>query len=80
MTELACKFNALYITLMALLPKGGTPVSVAELVRATGAAQTHVIGVLMGPYMEGRIGFCVKTDSYFATPKTNDLPTPRKPI
>lgn len=78
MNELDAQFNALYIALMALLPKSGTPRSVAELVRATGAAQTNIVGVLMGPYMEGRIGFCIKTDSYFATPASNDLPTQRK--
>ena len=78
MTELDAKFNALYVSLMALLPKDGTPLTVAELVQATGAAQTNVIGLLMGPYMEGRIGFCVKTDTYFATPKHNDSLTQRK--
>lgn len=78
MTELDAKFNALYVSLIALLPKDGTPLTVAELVQATGAAQTNVIGVLMGPYMEGRIGFCVKTDSYFATTDANHLPTKRK--
>ena len=78
MTELDAKFNDLYVSLMALLPEDGTPMTVAELVRATGAAQTNVIGVLMGPYMEGRIGFCVKTDTYFATRKHNDSSTQRK--
>lgn len=81
MTELDAKFNVLYVTLMALLPKDGTPLSVAELVQATGAAQTHVIGVLMGPYMAGALGFDIHTDSYFATPQkqlANDSSTPRK--
>ena len=64
MTELDAKFNVLYVTLIALLPEDGTPMTVAALAQATGALQSNVVGVLMGPYMAGHINFDIKTDSY----------------
>ncbi len=72
------EFNGMQISLMALLPKDGTPVTVAKLAHATAAEEDAVIHALIDPFMEGDVIFDVRADAFSARRSGNDLPTERK--
>jgi hypothetical protein len=72
------EFNGLQITLLALLPKDGEPVSVTTLAQATAAEPGAVIDALLDPFMSGDVIFDVLADAYSARRSGNDLPTERK--
>lgn len=56
----------LRITLLALLPKDGTPMKVADLARMSGSSSRQVTDALFGDYLDGQIGFDIRTDSFSA--------------
>lgn len=58
--------DQLLVTLLALLPKDGTPVTVAALAKAAGISQPAVTNTLFAPWFAGRLGYDLRTDSYFA--------------
>lgn len=74
------ELNGLQITLLALLPKDGTPMTVAKLAAATAADEGDVISALIDPFMVGDVIFDVRADAYSARRGGNDLPTERKSI
>lgn len=59
----------LRIVLLALLPKDGTPRTVAELAAATASANQHVTDALFDDYLAGRIGFDVCADTFCLCPQ-----------
>lgn len=75
MNRLPSSFDGLQITLLALLPKDGTPMTVHQLAKATGAKEFEVTNALFGPYMAHEVNFDVRADAYSAPRKGNDLPT-----
>ncbi|OYZ76073.1 MULTISPECIES: hypothetical protein [unclassified Polaromonas] len=72
------EFNGLQITLLALLPKDGEPITVAKLAEATAADEGEVIHALLDPFMDGDVIFDVRADAYSVRRGGNDLPTERK--
>lgn len=62
----AMETHQLLVTLLALLPKDGTPVTVAALATAAGISQPTVTNILFDPWFAGRLGYDLRTDSYFA--------------
>jgi hypothetical protein len=72
------EFDGLQISLLALLPKDGTPVTVAKLAEASAADEAEVIHSLLDPFMAGDVIFDVLADAYSARRGGNDLPTERK--
>jgi hypothetical protein len=70
--------DRLQVTLLALLPKDGTPVTVAALACDAGTEQGYVIHALIAPFMKGDVIFDVRADAYSARRGENDLPTERK--
>ena len=56
----------LLVTLLALLPKDGTPVKVAALATAAGVSQPTVTNVLFDTWYAGHVGYDMPRDSYFA--------------
>jgi len=78
MSRLPGTYNGLQVSLLALLPKDGTRVTVAQLARATGVSQPAVTNELFGPYMAKAVNFDVRADAYFVERTGNDLSTERK--
>lgn len=64
----------LLVTLLALLPKDGTPVTVAALAAAAGISQARVTNTLFYTLYAGRVGYDMPRDSYFAIPLGDSLP------
>ena len=56
----------LLVTLLALLPKDGTPVTVAALATAAGISQARVTNTLFDTWYAGQVGYDMPRDSYFA--------------
>ena len=61
----------LLFTLLALLPKDGTPITVRELAAAAATSTGWVNDTLFDTWYAGLIGFDMPTDTYFAI-KTGD--------
>ena len=61
----------LLFTLLALLPKDGTRVTVAALATAAVTTSSVVTDTLFDTWFKGLIGFDMPTDTYFAH-KTGD--------
>ncbi len=61
------------VTLLALLPKDGTRVTVRALAAATCVSQSRVTNVLFDTWYAGRVGFDMPTDSYFCIPLGDKL-------
>ena len=61
----------LLFTLLALLPKDGTRVTVAALATAAATTPSVVTDTLFDTWYAGLIGFDMPTDTYFAL-KTGD--------
>ena len=61
----------LLFTLLALLPKDGTPVTVRTLATAAATSPAVVTDTLFDTWYAGLIGFDMPTDTYFAI-KTGD--------
>lgn len=72
------EFNGLQVSLMALLPKDGSPVTVTALAKSTAAEPGDVIQALLDPFMVGDVIFDVRADAYSVRRGGNDLPTERK--
>ncbi|MFI5448061.1 hypothetical protein [Polaromonas sp. UC242_47] len=53
-------FDGLQISLLALLPKDGTPVTVTTLAETTAAEPSAVIEALLDPFMAGNVIFDVR--------------------
>ena len=53
------------IALLALLPKDGTPISVAKLAATAFVSKAHVTDALFDDYMDGRLGFDVRADTFW---------------
>ena len=53
------------IALLALLPKDGSPVSVAQLASTAFVSKAHVTDALFDDYMDGRLGFDVRADTFW---------------
>lgn len=65
-------YSGLQIALIALLPKDGTPKTVAELASDAGVSEWDVTEALRGPWMEDDcIGYSVNTDSFSAKRATD---------
>ena len=62
--DLAINLDGLRFTLLALLPKDGTPRTVAYLANATGAQPGEVIDALLDHYMAGDLEFDLHADAY----------------
>lgn len=73
MTERFITINGLEVALLALLPKDGTRVTVAELMHATGEDRDAVTAAFFYAHSEGKAGFDGLSDSYFSIPQGNDL-------
>lgn len=56
----------LLVTLLALLPKDGTPVTVAALATAAGISQARVTNTLFDTWYAGQVGYDMPRDSYFS--------------
>ena len=56
----------LRITLLALLPKDGSPVKVAELARQAQATADQVTNALFADYLDREIAFDIRTDTFRA--------------
>lgn len=54
------------IALLALLPKDGTPISVAQLASTAFVSKSHVTDALFDDYMDGRLGFDVRADKFWS--------------
>lgn len=63
--------DPLQIALIALLPKTGERVKVAELARCAGITPQRVTAALMDPYLARMVDFDVRTDSYSLPGKGN---------
>ena len=61
----------LLFTLLALLPKDGTPVTVRTLATAAATSPAVVTATLFDTWYAGLIGYDMPTDTYFAH-KTGD--------
>ena len=61
----------LLVTLLALLPKDGTPITVRALATAAATSPAMVTDTLFNDWYAGRIGFDMPRDSYFCI-KTGD--------
>lgn len=62
--DVAINLDGLRFTLLALLPKDGTPRTVAYLAGATGAQPCEVIDALLDHYMAGALEYDVLADAY----------------
>ncbi len=64
---LVLDLDTLTVTLLALIPKDGTPCSVRALAAATNAADWRVTNALSQPWRSGEFGlqYDDATDSYF---------------
>ncbi|MES2946012.1 MAG: hypothetical protein V4772_24355 [Pseudomonadota bacterium] len=65
-------YNRMQVALLALLPKDGAKVSVAQLARDAGIAQPAVTNELFDVWFAGAVQFDVRADSYFVLPKTTN--------
>lgn len=71
-------YSPLQIALIALLPKDGTPVRVADLARAASMTEWDVTEELRGPWLDDdAIRYSVQTDSFSAIRATDPI-QPRK--
>ena len=73
-------YSPLQVALIALLPKSGERVSVAELAKATAVTPGQVVAAMLGPYMGCAVEFDVRADSYYAPKTGNALPPQRQPL
>lgn len=55
----------LLVTLLALLPKDGTPITVRALAAAAATSTAMVTHTLFDDWYAGRIGYDMPRDSYF---------------
>lgn len=78
MRRLPAAYTGLQISLLALLPKDGTPMTVAWLAKAAAVTEPQVTNALFDPYMAKAVNFDVRADAYFVERTGNDLPTERK--
>lgn len=62
--DITCALDVLRITLLALLPKDGTPMTVAALSAASGINARAIIDALLDDYMAGALEFDVRSDAY----------------
>lgn len=62
--EVEVNLDGLRIVLLALLPKDGTPRTVAELSATTGAKTPAIVDALLDDYMAGALEFDVRADAY----------------
>ncbi len=67
------QFNQLRVALLALLPKDGTPVTVADLARSANLTPLLVTDALFADYMAGRINFDVRADAFSAVKQGDKL-------
>lgn len=61
--DVTLNLDGLRFTLLALLPKDGTPGTVAHLANATGAQPCEVIDALLDHYMAGALDFDLIADA-----------------
>jgi hypothetical protein len=59
------QLTTLRIVLLALLPKDGTPWSVASLAAAAGCTQPQVTNALYEPWHRNQVGYLREQDAYF---------------
>lgn len=81
--------TGLQITLLALLPRDGTPVTVHRLAKATAVSEYQVTNAFFDLYLDREVNFDVRADAYSAAkqqaPATSgckalpDFGTPRQP-
>jgi hypothetical protein len=70
--EATVNLDGLRIVLLALMPKDGTPRTVAELSDNTGANAASIVDALLDDYMAGALEFDVRADAYRrASPKAH---------
>ena len=62
--DVALNLDGLRFTLLALLPKDGTPRTVAYLAKATGSQPGEVVDALLDHYMAGDLEFDIRADAY----------------
>jgi hypothetical protein len=55
----------LRVALLALMPKDGTPWSVASLAAAARCTQAEVTNALFDPWHTGRVGYLREQDAYY---------------
>lgn len=62
--DVTLNLDGLRFTLLALLPKDGTPRTVAYLASATGSQPGEVVDALLDHYMAGALDFDLRADAY----------------
>ncbi|MBX3654146.1 MAG: hypothetical protein KF686_08165 [Ramlibacter sp.] len=78
-TTAAQALHRLQVVLFALLPKGGEPMTVACLAKASGATAHQVTEALFPYYLGGSLSFDVLSDSFSAPKQGCALPATPAP-
>jgi hypothetical protein len=72
-------YSPVQIALIALLPKDGSQVRVAELARAVSMTEWDVTEELREPWFDGFIDYSVQTDSFSAKRASDSTQERKKP-
>lgn len=66
MSRIPATYTGLQTALLALLPKDGTPVTVAALAKTLAVSEYQVTTALFDPYLAYEVDFDVLADAYSA--------------